>query len=373
MEQKQNQTSSNSRTKTPAKIQSSGEGAGAIESAEKSVERSKEMISTLEDYMEDILEEGIDFKNYSWANNPFLHKPGAEQLQKGFELQVEPTEEKEIIDYEGPGDDGLPFIMYKYRYDVYTKNGRFITAVSRSANSFESRFRTKSDSNGNTINRPPEEIMADIDSIEAAAQKRAYVNAIRQATGASRMFKEGYEGKRKDREYDGPTNVNAENDIDPSELKYPFGDSEGVPLNEVPTDDLEWFLSDYMDEEKLNDEEYGDKNQEMKRAAEMVLEAREEEHPGFPPEDEGSSDSGSKKSTAELFQEMKNLADDVGVNDDQIKNTFLEYKDQDPTEVGFSELDDDFLKDIISKFKAIKDGDEKLEFTPENSVKMTAL
>ncbi len=57
--------------------------------------------------------------------------------------------------------------------------------------------------------------------------------------------------------------------------KVPYGNSEGTPIPDADTSTLEWLLGT-LDEEKLNDEKYGEQNRKLKEEVEQELAKREQ-------------------------------------------------------------------------------------------------
>lgn len=117
---------------------------------------------------------------------------------------------------------------------------------------------------------------ATLQELRSMAQTRAASKALRMplgyivqlagfnATPAEEM------GNVENRQSKSSSSSNNSGEVNPSEMKMPFGDEEGKPLTEVSTDTLEWFEGEYLTGDKLEGK-YGENNKRMKQACQKVL------------------------------------------------------------------------------------------------------
>lgn len=113
--------------------------------------------------------------NVDWGvikGNKSLYQPGAEKLARFFKFSVEKELVKEVTNF----DTG--FIYYKYKTTVKRQDGTIVTQMERSCNSFEAKYSKYS----------IEKKIGEMYVIEAMAQKRSFVSAIREATMATTIF-----------------------------------------------------------------------------------------------------------------------------------------------------------------------------------------
>lgn len=129
---------------------------------------------TLEFYKKQ-MKKDRDYGIIPGTKKPSLWQPGAEKLANLFGLVPTFTLVKEVEDFENT------FFYYKYRCELHHfKTGRKIGDAERSCNSKEKKY----------IYQKPNEILNSINTLQAMAQKRALVAAVRTATMATEIFSE---------------------------------------------------------------------------------------------------------------------------------------------------------------------------------------
>lgn len=117
--------------------------------------------------------QGTDYGVIPGTNKQSLFQPGAEKIAKLFGLTPNYELLKEVEDF----DKG--FFYYKYKCSLtHFASGKFVGAAERSCNSGEKKYKNSYDKPGL------------VNTIQAMAQKRAFVAAVRVATGASEIFGE---------------------------------------------------------------------------------------------------------------------------------------------------------------------------------------
>lgn len=134
----------------------------------------KSTITTIKDLVKKGMHDGYDYGVIpGTGNKKTLLQPGAEKLSKFFGLTPKYTLLKEIEDFKGG------FIYYKYKCElVHFKTGNHAGETERSSNNKEKAFSRDS-------------IFDVANKVQAKAQKRAFVAAVRNATMASEIFFEG--------------------------------------------------------------------------------------------------------------------------------------------------------------------------------------
>lgn len=154
---------------------------------------------------------GVDYQRYSWAPKPFLHKPGAEKLANFFSLVPDYECVEKIEDWKAG------FFFYRYRCILRRKDdGSHAGAKFGSCNSKESKYASrweyeskvpehleidklqwreftarKGPNRGQKVRQwlvPNEDIYSIVHTIDAMAQKRAYVLTVREVTNTGGIF-----------------------------------------------------------------------------------------------------------------------------------------------------------------------------------------
>ena len=174
----------------------------------------KDLAKRLGDFYRNVMEKGTDYDTLKGTKKPTLLKPGAEFLQKGFGMSSRITQIEKIEQT----DPDHPFFMYTVTLAISDRSGRFITDGAGSANTGETRyaFRWLSESRlppgvskeglqsrmsegqyGSyreyRLPSPPDEIFTLANTVLKMAKKRALVDGIIGATGASRIFTQDVE------------------------------------------------------------------------------------------------------------------------------------------------------------------------------------
>jgi hypothetical protein len=163
----------------------------------------------LEEIYKSVMIPGIDYGMIPGTKERALLKPGAEVLRLGFNFEVEMTVSKEV-------DLASDWVSIDSRCTLRDFDGRAVGQADANANSFESKFRYRwvSDKqlpqhvdkdtlitreqrgaygNYTQYRLPTEDVGGLIHTLIRYSQKRAFVAAIHQATGASRIFREADE------------------------------------------------------------------------------------------------------------------------------------------------------------------------------------
>ena len=163
----------------------------------------------LEEIYKSVMIPGIDYGMIPGTKERALLKPGAEVLRLGFNFEVEMTVTKDV-------DLSLDWVSVDSRCTLRDFDGRAVGQADANANSFESKFRYRWVSekqlpqhidkdtlitreqrgaygNYTQYRLPTEDIGGLIHTLIRYSEKRAFVAAIHQATGASRIFREADE------------------------------------------------------------------------------------------------------------------------------------------------------------------------------------
>ncbi len=163
----------------------------------------------LEEIYRSVMIPGIDYGMIPGTKERALLKPGAEVLRLGFNFEVEMTVSKDV-------NLEADWVSVDSRCTLRDFDGRAIGQADANANSFESKFRYRwvSDKqlpqhidkatlitreqrgaygNYTQYRLPTEDIGGLIHTLIRYSEKRSFVAAIHQATGASRIFREADE------------------------------------------------------------------------------------------------------------------------------------------------------------------------------------
>ena len=178
--------------------------AGARTPAEMMAQR-----SLLEEIYKSVMCPGIDYGLIPGTKEKALLKPGAEVLRLGFNFEVEMTMTKDV-------DLDRDWVSIDARCSLRDHEGRTVGQADANANSYESKFRYRWVSekqlpqhidkdtlvtreqrgaygNYTQYQVKTEDIGGLIHTLTRYAEKRAFVAAVHQATGASRIFREADE------------------------------------------------------------------------------------------------------------------------------------------------------------------------------------
>ncbi len=133
----------------------------------------KEELNALSEFVKQGMHKDFDYGEIPYTKGMSLLQPGAEKLAKKFGLVPKYECLKEVEDYE------KSFIYKKYKCIlIHYQTGNFVGEAIRSSNSKEKSFKGK-------------DIYELANPVEAKAQKRALVAAVRLATMASEIFYDG--------------------------------------------------------------------------------------------------------------------------------------------------------------------------------------
>lgn len=157
---------------------------------------------TLKAFIEKKMKEETDFGIIPGTKKKSLYKPGAEKLAKIFGLRPDYVVEKEVEDFE------KGFFYYKVRCNlIHIMTDKVVGTAVRSCNSMEKKYRTVSEWIGGVRkvrSATPEEQADKQNTILSMAQKRALVEVVKLATGASEIFEEEVEDEDDKQETETP-------------------------------------------------------------------------------------------------------------------------------------------------------------------------
>lgn len=132
------------------------------------------------------MHDGVDYGIIPGTKKKSLYDPGAEKLARYFGLIPSYVLVKEIEDFE------KGFFYYKYSCTLtHFKSDRVAGHAERSCNSFENKYLFKTNWVNNQkvrARKSIEELIEGINTYQAMAQKRAFVEAVKTATMASEIF-----------------------------------------------------------------------------------------------------------------------------------------------------------------------------------------
>lgn len=165
----------------------------------------KKDLASIQKLLKDAMTIDVDYGIIPGTQSKTLFDPGAEKLAKFFQLIPDYESTKEVEDF----DKGFFYYRYKCKL-THFNTGKFAGASERSCNSFEKKFLSKTvaetwasdEDKAQTISKKKNdkgyvmlvvkksniELIEGINSYQARAQKRAFVEAVRTATMASSIF-----------------------------------------------------------------------------------------------------------------------------------------------------------------------------------------
>lgn len=134
----------------------------------------------------------VDFGVVPGTPKPSLFKPGAEKLNRLFGLGCRYTLTDKMIDIQGN------FALFTYKCEIYhLKTGNVIAESEGTCNSQEKKYKErkvwKKEGGRNVQSVEPTPVADILNTLMKMAQKRAYVGATIQATGASDFFTQDLE------------------------------------------------------------------------------------------------------------------------------------------------------------------------------------
>ncbi|AZR72503.1 hypothetical protein BBF96_03360 [Anoxybacter fermentans] len=265
---------------------------------EESIKNQKLQNKALMRLMRELLEEGVDYGKVKGVKRPFLHQPGAQQLGLVFKLAPKFIKIDSIFDFEREP----VFMSYEFKCELYHREtGMFLGDGVGAANNYEKKYRYLKD--GTEVRDPLDKQ----NTIMKMAKKRAFVDAVLNVTGASRLF------ATEDDLEEFFTDIGT----DPGKIKMPFGKHKGKRLEELDTDYLQWVIG------KADKEE-------LREAAKAVLERRLREEETTKQSDQG-------KITEET---LSNLRSCINSTDEKIRTESRKIAQVWLIEHGFTSLTD---------------------------------
>jgi hypothetical protein len=144
----------------------------------------------LDKLFKDVLQQGVDFDRVPGTDRPTLLKPGAELLCKVFKLSIG---KPEMVFANEDFISGL--FSYTISYPILNSDGQIVAYGMGSANSQEVKYKYRYEKRENEekeriLNPEPADAQ---NTLVKMASKRAFVDGVLKATGASRMFTQDVE------------------------------------------------------------------------------------------------------------------------------------------------------------------------------------
>ena len=153
---------------------------------EAQINEAVQMRDALTSLFENLLQLGIDFDRIPGTDKPTLLKPGAELLCKVFKLA---QGKADVLDKSEDWDKGI----FSYTIGmplIHIESGHQIAYGIGAANSHEKKHRYRNVDGKKMENADPADLQ---NTLMKMANKRAFVDAVLKATGASRMFTQDME------------------------------------------------------------------------------------------------------------------------------------------------------------------------------------
>lgn len=138
----------------------------------------KSDLTAISKLMKNAMVKDHDYGTIPGTKNNTLYDAGAEKLAKFFGLVPNYELSNKVENFE----TGLFFYQYKCSL-THFNTGKFAGAAERSCSSFEKKYLMKY-----SRRQTPEELVESINTVQAMAQKRAFVEAVKTATMASSIF-----------------------------------------------------------------------------------------------------------------------------------------------------------------------------------------
>lgn len=203
--------------------------------------------------MSELLEEGVDYGRIPGVKKLVLYLSGAQQLGLIFNFAPEFVIMDSVTDF---SKDPV-YVSYEVKCLLSNREtGIFMGEGVGSCNSYERKYRYYKDKIEN------KDLLDKQNTYLKMAKKRAYVDAILNVTGASRLFTQDEDLIDPNVDIDTETPV-VEEKVKPEDYIMPFGTHKNKKLSEVPDGYLKWILRQENIDETL------------KSNAEQVLNARE--------------------------------------------------------------------------------------------------
>lgn len=154
------------------------------------IAKAVQMRAALDKLFNSLLQQGIDFDRIPGTDKPTLLKPGAELLCQVFRLA---TGEPKIINSTEDFEKGI--LSYTISLPILHRDtGALIATGLGSANSQEVKYKYRNiEQNGEKVKMLNPEPADQQNTLIKMAAKRAYIDGVLKATGASRMFTQDIE------------------------------------------------------------------------------------------------------------------------------------------------------------------------------------
>ena len=154
------------------------------------IEKAIQMRETLNKLFNNLLQQGIDFDRIPGTDKPTLLKPGADLLCQVFHFT---SGEPKIISSTEDFDKGI--LSYTVSVPLIHRDTNTLVSVGiGSANSYEVKYKYRYvDADGEKVRIENPEPADQQNTLIKMAAKRAYIDAVLKATGASRMFTQDIE------------------------------------------------------------------------------------------------------------------------------------------------------------------------------------
>lgn len=154
------------------------------------IQKAVQMRNALDKLFNDLLQQGIDFDRIPGTDKPTLLKPGAELLCQVFRLA---TGEVKIINSIEDFEKGI--FSYTVTVQIIHRDTGILVATGiGSANSQEVKYKYRNvDQDGEKVKVLNPEPADQQNTLIKMAAKRAYIDGVLKATGASRMFTQDVE------------------------------------------------------------------------------------------------------------------------------------------------------------------------------------
>jgi len=314
------------------------------------IEEAKKQNQALMLLMKELLQEGVDYGRVKGVPKPFLHQPGAQQLCLIFKMR--PVFEKidSILDF----DREPAYISFEYKCKLYHRESdMFLGEGVGSANSYERKYRYLKD--GTEVKDPLDKQ----NTLVKMAKKRAFVDAVLNVTGASRLFTQDEDLMD---EYDvEQTTENGKQD--PGEVVLTFGKHKGKKLKDIPDHYLQWVAKNSKDEK-------------MKKTAQEYLNNKQKSN------GTNQKPKNGKKPERELTEREKEIKDLID-NDTEKRQIVIDFlrtiaNSEGKEKISIDELSDDEYAellalisdaDFVDDFEEPEEEqeDEQMDFTDEDN------
>lgn len=154
------------------------------------IQKAVQMRTALDKLFNNLLQQGVDFDRIPGTDKPTLLKPGGELLCQVFSLA---TGEPKVINSKEDFKEGI--FSYTISMPIMHRNSGIVVATGLgSANSMEVKYKYRNAREGDgkvkVLNPEPADQQ---NTLVKMAAKRAFIDGVLKATGASRMFTQDIE------------------------------------------------------------------------------------------------------------------------------------------------------------------------------------